>query len=146
MRVEILTAILEQLTGSSALTTALGDSEQIYFGWASESIVKYLSQSKPVALFWGADISSGGQVEHGNAASVKEPDMQVSFHLFAYDVEAQAAAAEALLELFTESTLSTDEYKVHRIQRAGDVLLYESEHRLHHRIVSFSFSEIFKVT
>ena len=146
MRTEIQTAIRSAMVASTALTEALGAASLIHYAWDTDEVLPNLSGTNKVALFWGADLSEGDQPHSGNATLKREPDVSVTFHLFGFNIENVNTACEALIDLFNESTLSTTNYKIYRIKRSGDTVLYEAPYRCWHRAISMSFQEIWKQT
>jgi len=144
MRVELLSALRTRLLTSATLISALGDSSLIRFSWDAEEVLPGLSSTRKVALFWGADISVGGQTESGNTVLQRDPDTTITFHLFGYDVEVVHHAAEVLIDLLAEQTLESEHYRVLRIRRSSDTVLYEGSERCWHRAVGFDFQQIWK--
>lgn len=143
MRQEIRAAIHTTLDAASALTTALGGASQIIYGWPEAQKLKTLLTATPCLLFWGADITTGGQRNTGDSRSKSEPDSQVSFHIYGYAATSVNGVADALLDLFKESSLTTTNYKVLRISLSSDFVLYEDDEiSLIHRILSFTFGNV----
>lgn len=139
---ELQKMITDTLEASTALTTALGNVSQISYGWPTGRPT--ITSDLPVALFWGADITSEGKRTKGNATGQEHPDTSVPFHLFAIQPDKLNTAADALIALWDEQTKTTTNYKVLRIRSAGDVSMFEPDADLYHRVVTIRFSQIWK--